>query len=68
MKKTITLLAVSAFLIAVGCTGKQDPRDRPGFVDTSDPSKVKGTMTPPPKGKGSGPGMAGAGAGPAKKP
>lgn len=60
MKTAITLLAAGAFLLTVGCQGKKDPRDRPGFVDTSDPGKVKGTMTPVPK-KGPSGGSAGAG-------
>ena len=64
MKKITTLLVASAFLLTVGCSNKEDPRDRPGFVDTSDPSKVMKTMAPIPKGKGPGAGAAGAGAPP----
>jgi hypothetical protein len=63
MKPLTTLLVAGAVLLAVGCSKKEDPRDRPGFVDTSDPSKVPGTMGPGPKGKSSGAaGSAGAGA------
>ena len=50
MKKYGILLVAGIFLASVGC-GKEDPRKRPGFVDTSDPSKVKETMTPLPKAK-----------------
>jgi hypothetical protein len=50
MKLYGTLLIAGVLLSGAGC-GKEDPRNRPGFVDTSDPSKVKGTMTPPPKKK-----------------
>lgn len=64
MKTITTLLVASAFLLTVGCKKKDDPRDRPGFIDTSDPSKITETMVPAPKGKGPGPGAAGAGAPP----
>lgn len=65
--KTMTSLfliaTVATVAAAAGCEKKEDPRARPGFVDTSDPGKVGATMTPPPKAaKG---GSAGAGAGPA---
>jgi hypothetical protein len=52
MKMVMPLLVAGALLFVVGCKDKKDPRDRPGFVDTSDPSKVLKTMTPPPKAKG----------------
>lgn len=57
--RTLCLAAV-ATLVMAGCAKKEDPRQRPGFVDTSDPSKVAGTMTPPPKGGGGGGPQAGA--------
>lgn len=74
MKKCIPLLALAVFIGAIGCK-KEDPRDRPGFVDTSDPSKVMSTMTPVPKsgastslgGKGGPPGPPGAGTKPGGK-
>jgi hypothetical protein len=50
MKVCGTLLIAGLLLTGVGC-GKEDPRNRPGFVDTSDPSKVNATMTPIPKKK-----------------
>jgi len=53
MKRYLTLLATGMLVVSFGC-GKAtptDPRDRPGFIDTSDPSKVPGTMGPMP-GKG----------------
>jgi len=49
MKSCVTLLTCAALLAGAGCS-KPDPRDRPGFIDTSDPGKVGQTMTPPPKG------------------
>jgi hypothetical protein len=51
MSKRVALLTAGLLLASLGCTKKEDPRERPGFIDTSDPSKVKQTMTPPPKGK-----------------
>jgi len=63
MKTIATVLAAGAVLLTAGCEGKKDPRERPGFVDTADPGKVKGTMTPTPK-KGASGGSAGAGAPP----
>jgi hypothetical protein len=51
MKKCFTLLAACVLLAGFGCEKKVDPRERPGFIDTSDPSSVSKTMTPPPKGK-----------------
>lgn len=52
-------LSVAALMFLAGCEKKEDPRERPGFVDTSDPTKVGGTMTPPPKDKkGGSPGSA----------
>lgn len=53
MRVLLALCALS--LLSIGCVKEEDPRDRPGFVDTSDPSKVGATMTPPPG--PSGPGM-----------
>lgn len=63
MKNLVAVMILSAGLFLVGCTKKEDPRDRPGFVDTSDPSTVTKTMTPLPKSKGTG-GMNPGGAGP----
>ena len=62
--KTIASLLLAALVAvsATGCEKKEDPRNRPGFVDTTDPGKVGGMMAPLPKAKG---GSAGAGAGPA---
>jgi hypothetical protein len=66
MKQFATLLAACLFLIAVGCGGgKTDPRSRPDFVDTSDPSNVIKTMKSPPKSKAPGPGGVGPGGLPA---
>jgi len=48
MKKCFAALAAGILLVGVGCEKTPDPRERPGFIDTSDPSKVAGTMTPPP--------------------
>lgn len=50
MRKCFTCLVTGLLVAAFGC-GKEDPRDRPGFVDTSDPSKVMETMKAPPKSK-----------------
>jgi hypothetical protein len=62
MKTITTLLVAGAVFLAAGCKKKDDdPRNRPDFVDTSDPSKLK--MPGPPKAKGGGAGAAGAGAG-----
>jgi len=47
MKKCFALLIAGVFLAAVGC-GESHPS---GKVDTSDPNKVIGTMTPLPKTK-----------------
>jgi hypothetical protein len=53
----IVLIVCAAFF--AGCAEvEEDPSKRPGFVDTSDPSKALQTMTPPPAGP----------AGAAKKP
>jgi len=60
MKTITTLLVAGAVFLTLGCEKKEDPRDRPDFIDTSDPSKVK--LAPPAKGKGAGAGAAGAGA------
>ena len=42
MRMLIVLMIASPFMaFASGCgNGKPDPRDRPDFVDTSDPSKT----------------------------
>ena len=66
MKTMTSLLLTAAVALAAGCEKKVDPRDRPGFVDTSDPGKAMGTMTPTPKAGNSGPGGVGA-PGPGKK-
>lgn len=50
--RSLLCLAGLLGLTAAGCEKKQDPHDRPGFIDTSDPSKVGATMIPPPKGPG----------------
>ena len=65
MKTTTSLILATAVALAAGCK-KEDPRDRPGFVDTSDPGKVSGTMIPPPKSANVGPGGVGPGPGQAK--
>lgn len=39
--------------LLAGCAQEEDPRNRPGFVDTSDPSKVMETMKPLETGPGS---------------
>jgi hypothetical protein len=65
MKKCLSLLLLAGFVAALGCAKEPDPRSRPDFVDTSDPSKVMETMKQPPnqpKPGGGGGGM-GAGAG-----
>lgn len=65
MKTFTTALVLGAVLIAVGCNQKKDPRDRPDFVDTTDPSKVMKTMGTLPKSKGGPPSIsAGAGTAP----
>jgi hypothetical protein len=61
MKKCLSYLIVAALVFPLGCAREPDPRERPDFVDTSDPSKVLDTMKPPP---GQGGGGASAGAGP----
>jgi hypothetical protein len=48
MKTCFSLLFAGMLLAGLGCDKTPDPRDRPGFIDTSDPGKVAGTMTPPP--------------------
>jgi hypothetical protein len=48
MKKCFLLLVTGLFLAAVGCD-KQETHPS-GAVDTSDPNKTHGTMTPLPKG------------------
>ncbi|AMV30286.1 hypothetical protein VT84_38190 [Gemmata sp. SH-PL17] len=49
MKKCFSLLVAGVFLTAVGCEDKKFPS---GAVDTSDPNKTIGTMTPLQKGSG----------------
>jgi len=56
MNRLMTLLALGGFMLAVGCSDKPDPRSRPGFVDTSDPSKLKMDKLPKSKGGGMGAG------------
>ncbi len=51
MTKCVILLIAGGLLAGIGCAKQEDPRDRPGFIDTSDPSKVRDTMKAPPKGK-----------------
>ncbi|MGL4553553.1 MAG: hypothetical protein ACRC33_20500, partial [Gemmataceae bacterium] len=58
----LALLALTAFLLTAGCSDKPDPTKQPGFVDTTDPTKLK-LPTLPKKG---GVGGAGAGAPPPK--
>ena len=70
MKTTTSLLLAAAVaLAAAGCDKKVDPREQPGFIDTSDPGKVAGTMTAVPKTPKGGPGgvggVGGVGTGPA---
>lgn len=52
------LLGTLMLLICVCATGcgesKPDPRDRPDFVDTSDPSKLDLLPALPPEGPGAG--------------
>jgi hypothetical protein len=49
MKTCLTLFLGLFLLAGTGCEEKKDPRERPGFIDTSDPSSVGKTMIPPPK-------------------
>lgn len=67
MKKVFPLLLACGLAVGLGCE-KKAPQTAP--VDTSDPSKVSGTMVPPPSksgkdatslggGKPGGPGMPG---------
>jgi len=65
MKTITTLLVAGAVCLAAGCKKDEDPRNRPDFVDTSDPSKVKLAM--PAKAKAGNAGAAGAGAPPPKQ-
>ncbi|VTR90739.1 unnamed protein product [Gemmata massiliana] len=48
MKKCFSLLVAGMFLVVVGCEKKLPS----GSVDTSDPNKTFGTMTPLQKGSG----------------
>jgi hypothetical protein len=48
MKTCLFLLFGFVILAGTGCEEKKDPRERPGFIDTSDPSSVGKTMIPPP--------------------
>jgi hypothetical protein len=55
MLKSITALSFAAVIAGIalpGCSGqsKPDPRTRPDFVDTTDPSKV--SLPAPPTGAG----------------
>jgi len=65
MKTITTLLVAGAVFLAAGCKKDEDPRNRPDFVDTSDPSKLK--MPGTPKAKAGGAFGAGAGAPPPKQ-
>lgn len=47
MKKCFSLLIVGVFMAAVGCDKQTHPS---GPIDTSDPNKTHGAMTPLPKG------------------
>jgi hypothetical protein len=59
--KWLTLLLCCFSLTAfVGCAQEEDPSKKPGFVDTSDPSKTMSTMTPPPGSPGAPGGAPGA--------
>jgi hypothetical protein len=55
MRSSLYLASLLACLV-IGCEKKEDPRQRPGFIDTSDPSRIKETMIAPPQGPGSSPG------------
>ena len=56
MKTCLSLLFGFLFgfvlLAGAGCEQKKDPRERPDFIDTSDPSSVGKTMVPPPSKSG----------------
>ncbi len=54
MRLSLSLASLLACLV-IGCEKKEDPRQRPGFIDTSDPSRIKETMIAPPQGPGSPP-------------
>jgi len=56
MKKFFSLLVAGAFLVAAGCEDKKFPS---GAVDTSDPNKTFGTMTPLQKSSGDPTGLKG---------
>lgn len=51
MRKLLALCALGLPCLLAGCNTAEDPSKRPGFVDTSDPSKTMTTMTAPPKTK-----------------
>lgn len=46
-KLLVVMLLVSWCLPCIGCGGKPDPRDRPDFVDTTDPDTVGGMLDDP---------------------
>jgi hypothetical protein len=48
MKTCLSFVFGLLLLAGTGCEEKKDPRERPGFIDTSDPSSVGKTMIPPP--------------------
>jgi hypothetical protein len=53
MKTCLSIVFGFVLLAGVGCEEKKkDPRERPGFIDTSDPSTVGKTMVPPPSKSG----------------
>jgi hypothetical protein len=54
MRRVLMLLVACSALLTpfVGCgQSKPDPRKRPDFVDTSDPSKVGGMLPPTTEGQ-----------------
>ena len=51
MRKVIGFTLLLLSLVAIGCgEDKPDPREQPGFVDTTDPSKVMGLPADPNEG------------------
>ena len=48
MKTCLSFVFGLVLLSGIGCEEKKNPRERPGFIDTSDPSSVGKTMIPPP--------------------
>ena len=60
MRSVFALLLCFLLVACVGCGGKPDPRDRPDFVDDTDPSMATELLP--------GPGQGGAQQQPAQKP